>query len=63
MRNKLVGFLTSVIGLAFTMFETRLFGNNMVPESFDELIYDTIGAAIILFGLYLFLTDEKPNQQ
>lgn len=58
--RKLKGVLMLFWSMLFVHLETKMFGDNWLPQSIEELACDFIGLAVGLIGIYFILSKPKP---
>jgi hypothetical protein len=56
MKKRTIGHIMMIVAIIFSIIETRYFGNNMYPESIQEVICDSIGFIAAFTGFVLVLT-------
>lgn len=54
--RKKAGYLFIFFSIIFVSVETNYFGNNMTPQSLEELFCDMLSLSINFYGLYLLFT-------
>jgi TRAP-type C4-dicarboxylate transport system permease small subunit len=59
MRQKLIGSLLVIQGIVFNQIETKYFGNNLFPQSWQEALCDGICLVLVFLGLNEILTSNK----
>lgn len=58
-RNRVLkGFIVLILGMIFARVETYYFGNNMYPQSWPEVICDSICLIFYGWGIYLIVVDK-----
>lgn len=59
--EKRIGAILAISGMVFGILETQYFGNNLLPNSKEELACDIVPLIMELCGVFIFYKNDKPK--